>query len=215
MIFRVNPFEIEIDKYVKWEVLGVLKSINSDPILTDKIIGAKLLQCIQGDHLSIIVQYDGELLALKLDRHLHSKEERDKLKMRENRTFALSQIGRNHNDRATVGAIRGRTNHNSNFMSQNLEEVDPMMMRNVNYEFGEKLCPRQDLLAKSILLSKNGLKVYFLKRDVNKKSDEIMSVELLPSRPDSNQNDLEVKVEKVYESADARIIYFNFDHMIE
>ena len=54
MIFRVNPFEIEIDKYVKWEVLGVLKSINSDPILTDKIIGAKLLQCIQNNHLSII-----------------------------------------------------------------------------------------------------------------------------------------------------------------
>ena len=100
-------------------------------------------------------------------------------------------------------------------MSQNLEDIDPMKMRNVYYEFGEKLCPRQDLLAKSILLSKNGLKVYFLKRDVNKKSDEIMSVELLPSRPDSNQNDLEVKVEKVYESADARIIYFNFDHMIE
>ena len=89
-MFRVNPFEIEIDKYVKWEILGVLKSINSDPILTDKIIGAKLLQCIQGDHLSIIVQYDGELLALKLDRHLHSKEERDRLKMKETRTFALS-----------------------------------------------------------------------------------------------------------------------------
>ena len=46
VIFRVNPFEIDIDKYVEWEVLGVLKSINQDPILTDKIIGAKLLQCI-------------------------------------------------------------------------------------------------------------------------------------------------------------------------
>ena len=100
-------------------------------------------------------------------------------------------------------------------MSQNLDEVDPFKTRNVDYSFGEKLCPRQDLLAKSILLSKNGLKVYFLKRDVNKKSDEIMSVELLPSRPDSLENDLEVKIEKVYESADARIIYFNFDHMIE
>ena len=67
--------------------------------MTDKIIGAKLLQCIQGDHLSIVVQYDGELLALKLDRHLHSREERDKLRMKVNRTFALSAIGRNHNDR--------------------------------------------------------------------------------------------------------------------
>ena len=42
-----------------------------------------------------------------------------------------------------------------------------------------------------------------------------MSVELMPLRPDSDSNQIDVKVEKVFESSDARIIYFNFDHMIE
>ena len=32
IVFRVNPFETDIDKYVTWEVWGVLKSLNSDPI---------------------------------------------------------------------------------------------------------------------------------------------------------------------------------------
>ena len=93
--------------------------------------------------------------------------------------------------------------------------MDPFKKRNVEYNFGEKLCASHELLAKSILLSKNGLKVYFLKRDINKKSDEIMSVELLPRRPDSDKSTIEVQIAKVFESADARIIYFNLDHMTE
>ena len=80
--------------------------------------------------------------------------------------------------------------------------------------FGEKLCESHEILSKSILLSKNGKKVYFLKRDANKKSDEVMSVELMPTRADISDS-IEVKISKVFESADARIIYFNFDHMIE
>ena len=71
-MFRVNPFESEIEKYVTWEVWGVLQSLNSDPIKTEKIITAKLLQGNIGDALSVIVQYDGELLALKVERRLAS-----------------------------------------------------------------------------------------------------------------------------------------------
>lgn len=100
-------------------------------------------------------------------------------------------------------------------MSQSLEDVDPFRKRNNEYTFGEKLCTNHEFLAKSILLSKNGMKVYFLKRDHNQKSDIIMSVELLPTRPDSDGTTIEVQITKVFESCDARIIYFSFDHMIE
>ena len=52
------------------------------------------------------MQYDGELLALKVERHLLSREERDKMRLRGNQPFAMSAIGRNHNSRGTVGAAR-------------------------------------------------------------------------------------------------------------
>ena len=83
-------------------------------------------------------------------------------------------------------------------MSQSLEDVDPFRKRNNEYTFGEKLCTNYEFLAKSILLSKNGMKVYFLKRDYNQKSDIIMSVELLPTRPDSDGTAIEVQITKVF-----------------
>ena len=48
------------------------------------------------------------------------------------------------------------------------------------------------MLSKSILLSKNGYKIYFLKRDFNKKSDELMSAELMPVRAETDDKELEV-----------------------
>lgn len=44
VVFKVNPFETELDKFVTWEVWGVLESLNNDEIVTDQIIVAKLLQ---------------------------------------------------------------------------------------------------------------------------------------------------------------------------
>ena len=83
VVFKVNPFEIDIDKYVTWEVAGMLESLNGDPIDTDKIIVAKLLQGQQGDNFSVIVQYDGHLLALRVVRRLASQVEQVEQKKRQ------------------------------------------------------------------------------------------------------------------------------------
>ena len=162
--------------------------------------------------MSVIAQYDGQLLALKVERRLASQAERDAMKKKNLETFILSQMSRNQTQRTTSGGAYSRQ---SKFMSQSLEDLDPFKKRNNEYTFGEKLCTNHEFLAKSILLSKNGMKVYFLKRDHNQKSDIIMSVELLPTRPDSDGTTIEVQIRKVFESVDARIIYFSFDHMIE
>ena len=66
-------------------------------------------------------------------------------------------------------------------------------------------------MPKSIVLGKTGTKVYFVKRDNNRKVDEIMSVQLLPSRSDSPANVIDVSIERIYESSDSRIIHFGLD----
>ena len=64
---------------------------------------------------------------------------------------------------------------------------DPFKKRAHQFKFGEKLCESKQLLSKSILLSKQGFKIYFLKRDFNKKADELMSAELMPTRPGTDE----------------------------
>lgn len=61
---------------------------------------------------------------------------------------------------------------------------DPFKMSNNSYKFGEKLCETNELLSKSILVSKNGLKVYFCMRNIARNSDQVMSVSLPPMRVD-------------------------------
>ena len=53
---------------------------------------------------------------------------------------------------------------------------DPFKLTHLTYGFGKKLCPGNELLPKRILLSKKGNKVYFCKRDANRKADLLMSV---------------------------------------
>ena len=43
VLFKVNPFETDLNKFVTWEILGVIQSISGDAIITDKIVNAKLL----------------------------------------------------------------------------------------------------------------------------------------------------------------------------
>ena len=92
---------------------------------------------------------------------------------------------------------------------------DPFATKSYTFKFGKSLCQSNELMPKSIILGKNGNRVYFIKRDHNRKVDEMMSVQLLPSRADGPQNVIEADVEKIYDSNDARIIHFGLDFMAE
>ena len=52
--------------------------------------------------------------------------------------------------------------------SDNDDEIDPVVD---NYTFGKRMCKKGELLKKRILLSKNGQKVFFLKRDHARRVD--------------------------------------------
>lgn len=62
-----------------------------------------------------------------------------------------------------------------------------------------KLCQTGELQPKRILLSKNGSRVYFLKRDNVRKVDLVMAINLLPNRTETPPNQIELEVEKIFE----------------
>lgn len=68
----MNPFEEELSAAIKWEVLGVLQSMSADKIIEDQIIFAKLLEGTNS--FSVVAQYDGELLALKVKKHIETDQ---------------------------------------------------------------------------------------------------------------------------------------------
>ena len=55
--FRMNPFEEDVHVSTDWEILGEIRSLTEEPVETDTIVSAKLIQ--KGSDLSVIVQYDG------------------------------------------------------------------------------------------------------------------------------------------------------------
>lgn len=94
-------------------------------------------------------------------------------------------------------------------------DEDPFKLGALKYGFGKKLCPGEELLSKRILLSKTGNKVYFMKRDFNKKADQLMSVELLQKKTDSINDNVELNIVKIFEMTESRVIYVDFDHLVE
>ena len=53
----MNPFEEDVHVSTDWEILGEIRSLTEEPVETDTIVSAKLIQ--KGSDLSVIVQYDG------------------------------------------------------------------------------------------------------------------------------------------------------------
>lgn len=66
--FKAHPFEEDLHHSTHWEVLGEIRSLSEEPIETDTIVLAKLIE--KGNDLSVIVQYDGWLIALKVLREI-------------------------------------------------------------------------------------------------------------------------------------------------
>ena len=68
---------------------------------------------------------------------------------------------------------------------------------------------------KRIILGKYGGRVYFIKRDNSRKVDCLMSVQLEPTRSDTDEMTLETKIMTIYESFESRIIFADFDYLTE
>lgn len=100
-----------------------------------------------------------------------------------------------------------------------MEFEDPMAIsakaKKTQYTFGKKLTGPKELLPKKILLDKRGKSVYFVMRDYTKKIDQIMRAELVSKKSELNINQVELEVNKIYESFSSRIIYLDFDHLTE
>lgn len=87
--------------------------------------------------------------------------------------------------KSIVGFVLNQSNRNTKTRNRNDPSardeddgvvVDPFNMVANQFKFGRRLCESDELLTKRILLSKNGKKVFYLKRDFVTKADQLMSV---------------------------------------
>ena len=204
-MLKVNPFESELSKACSWELLGEVRSISDEPIEIRNIIQAKLVD--NNREMCLILQYDGQLMAVKVIRHLLTAGQK-KLVQVKNYQDAIK-------NRMTKKS-RSRTSHFMDLMNEDPND-DPFadIHKTTRYTFGKKLCSPKELLPKRILLDKRGRSVYFVMRDLVRKLDLIMKAEIVTHKNDSNPDEVDIQIDKVYESFDSRIIYLDFDHLTE
>ena len=119
--------------------------------------------------MTIIAQYDGELVAIKVSTEISSKADAD-----DKRFKMIEALMMNRTSRQLRTSLSGK---DEGTVSVKLEKEKVVPLDKIHkFKFGEKICPGNELQAKSILLSKSGMKVYFVKRDFNRKTDLVMSV---------------------------------------
>ena len=89
--FNAYPFEDQLQFASDWKVLGEIRSLSEESIETDTIVLAKLIE--KGREYSVIVQYDGWLVALKVMREISGNALLHRIGLMENLShFHQSQV---------------------------------------------------------------------------------------------------------------------------
>ena len=94
--FNAYPFEDQLQFASDWKVLGEIRSLSEESIETDTIVLAKLIE--KGREYSVIVQYDGWLVALKVMREISGNALLHRIGLMENLShFHQSQVHQGQN----------------------------------------------------------------------------------------------------------------------